>query len=53
VDENYYQGEKNKHGQRHGLGVVSLPNGDFYMGQWQYDKVNVKSSCNTIEAWIG
>lgn len=39
VDDNYYQGEKNIHGQRHGLGVVSLPNGDFYMGEWQYDQV--------------
>jgi len=33
-DENHYVGEKSNK-ERHGVGRVKLPNGDYYIGQWK------------------
>jgi len=35
ADENYYLGEKDEQNQRHGLGALALPNGDYYVGYWK------------------
>jgi hypothetical protein len=34
TDENFYRGEKNEFGQRHGVGRIEAPEGDAFLGQW-------------------